>query len=72
MENNENKIETLVSKGFITKRDEFHYLVNYEIRSSRWVGYISFEWAQRLVSMYYLRKVRRRYKRFKKMNPYAI
>ena len=40
------------------------YILEYEIHSSWFAGCISFSWGQNLVSKYFSRKVRKKYKRY--------
>lgn len=48
-----------------TSESEINFLLNYEVRSSWWACYISWEWAQKLSSSYFAWKVSRKYARYK-------
>ncbi len=39
-------------------------LMHYEIQSSRWASYISWNWAQELSARYFAKKVKRKYRRY--------
>jgi len=46
---------------------DIYYFLDYEVKSSRWAGYISNPFLQELVGMYYAWKVKMKYKRYNKI-----
>lgn len=45
----------------------FREVLEYEVKSSWWAGYISWPWLQALAGWYYGRKVRRKYDRYRRI-----
>ena len=44
--------------------DDRMEILKYEINSSWWVGYVSWNWAQDLTAKYFSWKVKRKYRRY--------
>ena len=51
------------------EKEEVLYLIRYEVYSSLWAGYGSWEWLQSLTAKYYAWKTMRKWKRMHRLLP---